>query len=1549
MRNRIRISTVALLWGLIAGRSAIAAPAQEPLFLTTGVSPMVMFAMSVDHQLFQKAFADYSDLNRDGVIDNTYMDSFDYYGYFDSKRCYEYDGGNGYFEPREPAGGANSHHCNNAAADGNWSGNFLNWATMTRIDVLRKALYGGKRAIDTPGQTVLQRELLPNDVHAFVKVFTPAAGDSMQNYTPYAAATISMCNSTPGPGGNTQTQNVDTDTWHPKLRIANGDWGRWTADEVYQCEWRGNGISPGNAQNLYAVNTNNAPSVRVKVCEQDKLESNCRSYNGSDYKPIGLLQEYGENRTLRFGLVSGSYDKRDKGGVLRKAVSYFAGNDDSDDDEVNLATGVFNAGVHGIVDALDRVRINAWDYTAHKYQDCSTYGIPIANYLSEVPYNGANVKCSNWGNPVSELYLEAVRYLIGEGGATPAFNTNADPLGLQSAAWNDPMPPAEWCTPMNVVLLSSGDNSFDTDHLNAVPGVLGDIDTATNEIGAAEGLGVGDMVFIGEVGAAPIANPDSNICTAKAFTSLSQMRGLCPATPTKQGGYAVAGLAYKAHTTDLRADRGNNPGTGAGQTISTYAIAMAKNLPNFRFKVGDDFVTVVPNAYAGPTNAMPPVISNLWKAASLAQLEVEDTVYDGDGNLVYARFLAYWEDSAWGNDYDMDVVSRVSVCVAAECTNHDDDGSGANDLNPGAGMLRVTTRTMHAAAGVSTKVGFVISGTDDDGDYATLRRANGLNFSSFDDDPLRDGSEPDPVSYTFTPGASMAVNLPTPLQLAAKYGSFKDTDGNDEPNLQSEWDDDFDGVADTFFSADDPSLIGPKLASYLATIATTSSAASVVANSVSLQTTTRIYQARFDSTDWSGSVVSFPVDLATGALLPAEWDAADQVAIQDWESGREWLTWNSETGQGVAFTWDDGGTPLNFDDDTTDLSVDQRLLLSTTPNTVEQDDFGMRRLEYLRGNNFYELGQGHSGPGEPAFRDRSNPLGDVVHSTPTVVGSPNFPYPDYVPGSNPPVQFQSVMYSAFKAEYANTDCADAARDREPMLYFGGNDGALHGVSACTGAEKIAYVPSAVFPNLNKLPSTDYSHQYYVDGAPTVVDAFFDAATGGDGAWHTLLVGTLAAGGPGVFALDVTDPGTFAEANADDIVLWDKTPLDPDSDYSELGYTFSQPAVVKAEGHGWVTIFGNGYDSLSGHAVLYVANVVDGSLIATIDVGGVNNGLSTVAPIDRNGDGLVDLIYAGDLNGNVWRFASNGAGFSAANTTLLYSAESQGGVAQPITSRIAVGYHPTSAVGRMVFFGTGKYYEPDDQDPNTAVTYNTMYGIWDRDTGATVPTVGARNSNVLQQQAIETQTVETDFYVRDANGDFVLDEFGAPVKESYDIRVLSNTQVGWAKPAGNCGIYNADTGVGSCGWYLDLTDTGEKMVATPILRGGRLIFVTTVPSLVACDAGGTGWLMELDPSTGGRLDFPVFDLNGDGVFDLNDDFATDNDDGGTDYTPVSGKRSKAGILQPPAILAGIGGAGDGSYGGVEGKYASGSKNAQIEVTIENPGLLSAGRKSWMRIK
>src|SRR5688572_29399890 len=97
--------------------------AQTPLFIGANVPPQVMLTVSKDQQLYKKAYNDYSDLDGDGQIETTYKHSIDYYGYFDPTKCYVYN--NQRFEPAALAV--------NKFCTGQWSGNFLNWVSMSRM------------------------------------------------------------------------------------------------------------------------------------------------------------------------------------------------------------------------------------------------------------------------------------------------------------------------------------------------------------------------------------------------------------------------------------------------------------------------------------------------------------------------------------------------------------------------------------------------------------------------------------------------------------------------------------------------------------------------------------------------------------------------------------------------------------------------------------------------------------------------------------------------------------------------------------------------------------------------------------------------------------------------------------------------------------------------------------------------------------------------------------------------------------------------------------------------------------------------------------------------------------------------------------------------------------------------------------------------------------------------------------------------------------------------------------------------------------------------
>jgi type IV pilus assembly protein PilY1 len=154
-----------------------------PPFVSSGAPPLVMLVMGRDHKLYYEAYNDASDLNDDGKLDIHYTPSIDYYGYFDSNKCYEYNSTNKRFEPRTKT---TNKKCVDTA-DAYWSGDYLNYLTMSRMDTMRKVLYGGYRSTDDGTQTVLQRSFIPQDAHSWGKEYTSETVDgyNIADYTPF--------------------------------------------------------------------------------------------------------------------------------------------------------------------------------------------------------------------------------------------------------------------------------------------------------------------------------------------------------------------------------------------------------------------------------------------------------------------------------------------------------------------------------------------------------------------------------------------------------------------------------------------------------------------------------------------------------------------------------------------------------------------------------------------------------------------------------------------------------------------------------------------------------------------------------------------------------------------------------------------------------------------------------------------------------------------------------------------------------------------------------------------------------------------------------------------------------------------------------------------------------------------------------------------------------------------------------------------------------------------------------------------------------------------
>jgi len=534
-----------------------------------------------------------------------------------------------------------------------------------------------------------------------------------------------------------------------------------------------------------------------------------------------------------------------------------------------------------------------------------------------------------------------------------------------------------------------------------------------------------------------------------------------------------------------------------------------------------------------------------------------------------------------------------------------------------------------------------------------------------------------------------------------------------------------------------------------------------------------------------------------------------------------------------------------------------------------------------------------------------------------------------------PDTLETAAYSAFATTNAN---------RQKMVYVGANDGMLHGFDAGTantkGQERFAYVPNAVFPSLIELTKPSYNHRFYVDGTPTVGDAFYN------GAWHTVLVGSLNKGGKSIFALDVTSPSSFTEANAPNILRWEFT-------HADLGLTYSRPVIAKMNDGKWYAIFGNGYNntqgaapiSSNGKASLFIVDIETGALVkqilTTAGSTATPNGLATAAVVDVDRDYKVDFAYAGDLLGNMWKFdlrSANPSSWAVAYAGApLFVAKDSTGATQPITERPEVGRGPKGN-GLMVLVGTGKFMELGDKSPTQTQTF---YGVYDKNTmvaGTDVlPSTSPTLRSVLTQQSI---IAEQNFSFTTAAGTTV----------SFPMRVTTANTVGTNR-----------------GWYMDFlspnapTYRGEMQVSNPVLRNGRVVFTTLIPDPDPCSGGGTSWLMEMEALSGSRLTESPFDPNDDGVFSEADMVTITV--GGVDITvPVSALQSEVGIAQAPGILFTAGGPGTppgpGSPGSpplppMEFKYVSGSAanaaGSTLQRVKENPGANSKNRQSWRQLK
>ncbi|EXU81315.1 type IV fimbrial biogenesis protein pily1 [Comamonas aquatica DA1877] len=615
------------------------------------------------------------------------------------------------------------------------------------------------------------------------------------------------------------------------------------------------------------------------------------------------------------------------------------------------------------------------------------------------------------------------------------------------------------------------------------------------------------------------------------------------------------------------------------------------------------------------------------------------------------------------------------------------------------------------------------------------------------------------------------------------------------------------------------------------------------------------------------------------------------------------LTWSDSTNAGTAFKWPSMETPIGY----STAQIKNLLGVTTSGDlTAAQKIQAQNIINYIRGDKSLE-----GTTAERPMRIRHSRQGDVVNSEIWYTGGPIGNY--------------SLGYSSF---------VKAQKDRTPILYVGGNDGMLHGFSAKDGKELLAYVPRGVVPGLKSLSDKDYQHRYYVDGSPMTGD-IRDNET-----WKTLLVGTLGAGGKGYFLLNVTNPSTFSSTPASDLVVLDRTRASSEAaqncsalsgsaqtacnatvaEDGDIGHITAQPGrnpanlqeatqITRMNNGRWAVVMGNGYNSTNQRPVLLV-QYLDGNkalkrIQATTDATGsgnaLDNGLSSPALADLDGDGTTDIVYAGDNLGNLWKFdltSANDSNWQVAfgNNRPLFTA--RGPVAlngtrnqvQPITAPPTVRANDRSMVvgegknaktvpvgGMMVAFGTGRNVTSNDRRTDITQNVQTLYSVLDSTryrmnadktslevhpgsndcstntscvpTPAPVGTMGATGVT-LAKQSITT-----------VDGDF------ATVTATQELK--------------------AETWKNYKGWYLDFPVTGERLLKPmQFFDGSNILAVysetpsgiknsesdnineSCVPVKVDTSAGSQ-FRTLINIMDGKRATIQLVDYNGDGLYNADD--------------------------------------------------------------------------------
>lgn len=1275
----------------------------EPLYASgTRAKPTLTLALSVEFPTVGAQYVNQPNTNSD----NSYSPTNEYIGYFDAESCYAYvNASDPNLRRFDRTGAATSRTCGGTG----FSGNFMNWATSSAIDVLRLGLTGGDRIVDTATMTVLQRAVLPdgrfwND----------------NNFPSKRLVSGLVAGAVPNSLRGNYTGDIYVANCYNRVHFGTAATGSCAA--------------PGNNSNLGIAAAQAVGPISSTTSLPAGFSTTC-GIRGQTCNFSGVLEvAYGRGSTWR---IAPAYN-----GVLCSESVFTGGPNNSNSTcYTRPYTGTWTPpGASNNTTVLSNdgffySRVQVCESTA------STLTDPRTDFCLRYP-NGNFKPVGNLQKFSDRVRVAAFGYLID--------NQQSRYGGVLRA-------------PMKFV----GPRTFDAD------GVLSSV--ANPNLEWSESTGVfavnPDVALEGKSGVVNYLNQfgrtGSSQGTYKTFDpvgelyyeSLRYIQGLSPTAQATSGLTDDMKDGFPVYTTWLDPH-------AEGSSTGDYSC-----LKNNILLIGD---VNTHNDKSIPGNTTRLADSEFSRTASIANNEPDFTAW--------TRVVDSFETNNNGVNY-----TNAQGTFAARNPNIATSNNlrGLQTLDTGATKASFYMAGMAYWANTND-----IRGT---GWSNTAKRRPGMRATTY----VLDVNE-------FAQQSNQATRRNSQFFLAAKYGGFKDRSNRGNPFLASDlttdnsnWEKPNEpGEARTYFLSSSARGVLTALDGIFATIAAEGN--SIAGGAISTQSLATnagfIYQAQFDSSDWSGDLISYPISanaagvVSIGDISMAQWRAATRLDAK-LPATRNIVVGRTTPVSGSA------ATPFLWNAVESSLST---ALNKATPAAVA-DTLGQARLNFIRGDRSME--------GAP-FRRRGSVLGDIINSAVAYSGEPTNAIAD-------------ADYRTFATNNAN---------RVKALFVGANDGMLHAFNAANGEELFGYIPSWLGPKLPALAATTYNvtgHQSYADGSPEVAEAKVGTE------WKTVLVSGTGGGGQGVFALDVTNPSAFDASK----VMWEFS----DRDDRDLGNVVGKPQILKLRtsapnttpAYKWFAVVPGGVNnyvndgnfSTTGTPTLFILDLNKpvntawslGTNYFKVAIPLVNATSSSIAPGVINftaTSGLADeveYIFAGDLYGNLWKFdftlhGSAEWNFNELNGRTnrpLYIARDSSARVQPISVQPKVVRAPNNTT--LVLFGTGKYFEPTDNVVNATIATQSFYSIYDNNSTATdtsggISVVSGRAR--LQAGTATASTVTIPAFV-----------YGRP-RTNGDLTQRS-------------------------GWYFDFPRSGERLISSASLFGNAVLFGSVTPPETQAGSCGTG--------------------------------------------------------------------------------------------------------------